>query len=197
MTAERIARQQQIACEVYLQGNNTDERHRLWEERTGRKKTPFRDRLAEAKANGLFIVPKIWVNDDGSLGEFNDVVCTGIEHKMGIHGNATCSLALGGKGRCVGELLGEENKGMRAMFLMMNEARLLVGMQGFCCASASYMNAINYARERVQGNARHSGGRDLLIQISPLSVHGENTDALVMNFSDISNLRSSERKRNE
>ena len=97
------------------------------------------------------LVPKYRVHDDGSLGEFNDVVCTGIEHKMGIHGNATCSLALGGKGRCVGELLGEENKGMRAMFLMMNEARLLVGMQGFCCASASYMNAINYARERVQG----------------------------------------------
>ena len=60
-------------------------------------------------------------------------------------------MTLGGKGQCIGELLGEENKGMRAMFLMMNEARLLVGMQGFCCASASYMNAVNYARERVQG----------------------------------------------
>jgi alkylation response protein AidB-like acyl-CoA dehydrogenase len=99
----------------------------------------------------LFLVPKIWVNDDGSLGEFNDVVCTGIEEKMGIHGNATCSLTLGGKGACRGYLLGEENKGMRAMFLMMNEARLLVGMQGMACASASYMNAVNYARERVQG----------------------------------------------
>jgi hypothetical protein len=106
---------------------------------------------AGTKGISLFLVPKYRVHDDGSLGELNDVVCTGIEHKMGIHGNATCSLALGGKGRCVGELLGEENKGMRAMFLMMNEARLLVGMQGFCCASASYMNAINYARERVQG----------------------------------------------
>jgi len=71
----------------------------------------------------LFIVPKIWVNDDGSLGEPNDVVCTGVEEKMGIHGNATCSLSLGGKGRCRGLLLGEENKGMRAMFVMMNEAR--------------------------------------------------------------------------
>ena len=106
---------------------------------------------AGTKGISLFLVPKYRVNDDGSLGEFNDVVCTGIEHKMGINGNATCSLTLGGKGQCVGELLGEENKGMRAMFLMMNEARLLVGMQGFCCASASYMNAINYARERVQG----------------------------------------------
>jgi hypothetical protein len=70
---------------------------------------------------------------------------------MGIHGNSTCSLTLGGKGNCRGTLLGEENKGMRAMFLMMNEARLLVGLQGFGCASASYVNALNYARERVQG----------------------------------------------
>lgn len=99
----------------------------------------------------LFLVPKYRVNDDGSLGEFNDVVCTGIEKKMGIHGNSTCSLALGGSGNCRGTLLGEENKGMRVMFLLMNAARLLVGMQGFCCASASYLNAINYARERVQG----------------------------------------------
>jgi hypothetical protein len=70
---------------------------------------------------------------------------------MGIHGNATCSLALGGKGGCRGMLLGEENKGMRAMFLMMNEARLLVGLQGLAAASAAYLYAVNYARERIQG----------------------------------------------
>jgi alkylation response protein AidB-like acyl-CoA dehydrogenase len=99
----------------------------------------------------LFLVPKIRVNDDGSLGEFNDVVCTGVEEKMGIHGNGTCSLSLGSKGDCRGTLLGEENKGMRAMFLMMNEARLLVGLQGLACASAAYMYAVNYARQRVQG----------------------------------------------
>jgi alkylation response protein AidB-like acyl-CoA dehydrogenase len=99
----------------------------------------------------LFLVPKIWVNDDGSLGAPNDVVCTGIEEKMGIHGNATCSLSLGSKGQCRGTLLGEENKGMRAMFLMMNEARLLVGMQGLACASPAYVYAVNYARQRVQG----------------------------------------------
>ncbi|HSQ86295.1 MAG TPA: acyl-CoA dehydrogenase [Desulfobacterales bacterium] len=103
------------------------------------------------KGISLFIVPKIWVNDDGSLGEFNDVVCTGIEEKMGIHGNSTCSLVLGGKGNCKGMLLGEENKGMSAMFQMMNEARLLVGLQGLACASSAYMYAVNYARERVQG----------------------------------------------
>ncbi|CAB5117071.1 Acyl-CoA dehydrogenase [Olavius algarvensis associated proteobacterium Delta 3] len=93
------------------------------------------------KGISLFLVPKFWVNEDGSLGEFNDVVCTGIEEKMGIHGNVTCSLTLGGKGNCRGVLLGEENKGMRAMFLMMNEARLLVGIQGFTCASNAYLYA--------------------------------------------------------
>jgi len=106
---------------------------------------------AGTRGISLFLVPKIWVNDDGSLGEFNDVVCTGIEEKMGIHGNATCSLALGGKGKCRGTLLGDENKGMRAMFLMMNEARQLVGLQGFGCASSAYMYAVNYARQRIQG----------------------------------------------
>jgi alkylation response protein AidB-like acyl-CoA dehydrogenase len=103
------------------------------------------------KGISLFLVPKIRVNDDGSLGEFNDVVCTGIEEKMGIHGTATCSLSLGSKGNCRGTLLGEENKGMRAMFQMMNEARLLVGLQGLACASSAYLYAVNYARERVQG----------------------------------------------
>jgi alkylation response protein AidB-like acyl-CoA dehydrogenase len=78
---------------------------------------------AGTKGISLFLVPKIWVNDDGTLGEPNDVVCTGIEEKMGIHGNATASLTLGGKGKCRGYLLGEENKGMRAMFQMMNGAR--------------------------------------------------------------------------
>ena len=103
------------------------------------------------KGISLFLVPKIWVNDDGSLGDPNDVVCTGVEEKMGIHGNATCSLSLGSKGQCRGTLLGEENKGMRAMFLMMNEARLLVGLQGLACASASYIHSVNYARQRIQG----------------------------------------------
>jgi alkylation response protein AidB-like acyl-CoA dehydrogenase len=108
----------------------------------------------------LFLVPKIWVNDDGSMGEPNDVVCTGIEEKMGIHGNATASLNLGGKGKCRGYLLGEENKGMRAMFLMMNGARLHTGQQGVACASASYLNAVNYARERLQGRSVTATAKD-------------------------------------
>ncbi|MFO7838665.1 MAG: acyl-CoA dehydrogenase [Desulfosalsimonadaceae bacterium] len=103
------------------------------------------------KGISLFLVPKYRVNDDGSPGEFNDVVCAGIEEKMGIHGNATCVLNLGEKGGCIGTLLGEENKGMRAMFKMMNGARLLVGMQGFACATASYIESVNYAKERIQG----------------------------------------------
>jgi hypothetical protein len=103
------------------------------------------------KGISLFLVPKIWVNPDGSLGEPNDVVCTGLEENMGIHGNATCSLALGGNGKCRGLLLGEENKGLREMFLMMNEARLLVGLQALSCVSSAYLYALNYARERVQG----------------------------------------------
>ena len=109
------------------------------------------------KGISLFLVPKYRVNNDGSIGEFNDVICTGVEEKMGIHGNATCSLTLGGKGNCIGTLLGEENKGMSHMFLMMNEARLLVGHQGLGCASAAFMYALNYARERIQGKSLTAG----------------------------------------
>ncbi len=103
------------------------------------------------KGISLFLVPKFRVNEDGTPGEFNDVICTGIEHKLGIHGNSTCSLSLGSKGDCIGTLLGEENKGMKAMFLMMNEARRLVGFQGFGCATAAYMYALDYAKNRIQG----------------------------------------------
>ena len=99
----------------------------------------------------LFIVPKIWVNDDGSLGEPNDIVCSGVEEKMGIHGSPTCSMSLGARGNCRGLLLGEENKGLMVMFYMMNEARLDVGTQGFLHGSVAYLHALNYARERLQG----------------------------------------------
>lgn len=106
---------------------------------------------AGTKGISLFLVPKFRVNEDGTIGAPNDVVCTGLEEKMGIHGNATAALAFGSKGNCIGELLGEENKGMKAMFVMMNEARLGVGLQGFGFASASYINAVNYAKQRIQG----------------------------------------------
>jgi alkylation response protein AidB-like acyl-CoA dehydrogenase len=103
------------------------------------------------KGISIFIVPKIMVNPDGSLGEPNGIVCTGIEEKMGIHASATCTLAMGGKTPCRGFLLGEENQGMRIMFHMMNEARLAVGFQGFAFSSAAYLCALNYAKERIQG----------------------------------------------
>lgn len=99
----------------------------------------------------LFLVPKYLVNDDGSLGARNDVVCTGIEEKLGIHGSPTCAMALGSKGTCIGYLLGEENKGLAAMFVMMNEERLMVGSQALSGASSSYLHALAYARERIQG----------------------------------------------
>ena len=98
----------------------------------------------------LFLVPKYLVNDDGSIGERNDVVCTGIEEKMGIHGSPTCSLSLGSKGQCIGTLLGEENKGLAAMFVMMNEERLMVGSQSLACTSSSYLHALDFARTRIQ-----------------------------------------------
>ncbi|RJP42969.1 MAG: acyl-CoA dehydrogenase [Desulfobacteraceae bacterium] len=106
---------------------------------------------AGTRGISLFIVPKFWVNEDGSIGEYNDVACTGIEEKMGLHGSPTCSLAFGSKGKCRGLLLGEENKGIRVMFHMMNEARLGVGLQGLNHGSSAYLYAVNYARERLQG----------------------------------------------
>ncbi len=105
---------------------------------------------AGTKGISIFIVPKIRVNDDGSLGESNDVNCGGIEHKMGIHGNATCTLNFGEDGKCIGELLGEERSGIKIMFQMMNEARLGVGMQGVAIGSAAFQHAVAYAKERVQ-----------------------------------------------
>ncbi len=109
------------------------------------------------KGISIFIVPKYWVNPDGTLGERNDIVCTGIEEKMGIHGSATCTMTLGGKGKCRGILLGQANQGMKVMFHMMNEARLSVGFQGFCHASVAYMYALSYARERIQGKDMTGG----------------------------------------
>ncbi|MBN2333596.1 MAG: acyl-CoA dehydrogenase [Deltaproteobacteria bacterium] len=99
----------------------------------------------------LFIVPKVKVNDDGSLGAANDVITGNIEHKLGIKGSATCTLNFGENESCIGELLGEQRTGMRIMFNMMNEARLEVGMQGLGHATAAYEQSLQYARDRIQG----------------------------------------------
>jgi len=100
------------------------------------------------KGVSLFIVPKFMVNEDGSLGARNGVSCGALEEKMGIHGNSTCVMNYD---EATGYLLGTEHKGMRAMFTMMNEARLGVGMQGMAQAEAAYQNALIYAKDRLQG----------------------------------------------
>jgi alkylation response protein AidB-like acyl-CoA dehydrogenase len=100
------------------------------------------------KGVSLFIVPKFLVNEDGSLGQRNALSCGKLEHKMGIHGNSTCVMNYDG---ATGYLLGEEHKGMRAMFTMMNEARLGVALQGYAQAEIAYQNAAAYARDRLQG----------------------------------------------
>jgi alkylation response protein AidB-like acyl-CoA dehydrogenase len=102
------------------------------------------------KGISLFVVPKFLVNGDGSLGARNGVTCTAIEHKMGIKASATCALAFDG---AQGWLVGEAHKGLRAMFTMMNTERLSVGIQGLGVAEVAYQNAVNYARERLQGRA--------------------------------------------
>ena len=100
------------------------------------------------KGISLFIVPKFMVNEDGSLGDRNAVSCGGLEEKMGIHGNATCVMNYDG---ATGFLIGEAHKGMRAMFTMMNEARLGVGVQGYAQGVVAYQNALGFAQERLQG----------------------------------------------
>jgi len=119
------------------------------------------------KGVSLFIVPKFLVNDDGSLGARNGVACGSIEEKMGIHGNSTCVMNYDG---AQGWLLGEEHKGMRAMFTMMNEARIGVGVQGLSQAEAAYQNAVVYAKDRLQGRAV-TGAENPNGPADPLIVH--------------------------
>jgi alkylation response protein AidB-like acyl-CoA dehydrogenase len=105
---------------------------------------------AGTKGISLFIVPKFLVQDDGSLGERNGVLCGKIEEKMGIHGNSTCVLDYDD---AIGYLIGEENRGLSAMFTMMNVARLGVGLQGLSQSEAAYQNASAYAKDRLQGRS--------------------------------------------
>jgi len=98
----------------------------------------------------LFLVPKFLVNADGSLGERNDVHCVSIEHKLGIHASPTCVLAYGQDGGAVAELIGEENRGLEYMFIMMNAARYSVGLEGIGLSERAYQTALAYARERIQ-----------------------------------------------
>lgn len=105
------------------------------------------------KGLSLFLVPKVLVNEDGTLGARNDVRCLSIEHKLGIHGSPTCVMAYGEAGGATGYLVGEENRGLEIMFIMMNAARYAVGIEGLALAERAYQAARDYARERVQGGA--------------------------------------------
>jgi 3-(methylthio)propanoyl-CoA dehydrogenase len=112
------------------------------------------------KGISLFIVPKILVNADGTLGERNDVVCASIEHKLGINGNPTCTLNYGEQGKgAIGYLVGEPNRGLEYMFIMMNAARFSVGVQGIALADRAYQSALEYAKERVQGRDIKPGSK--------------------------------------
>ncbi|MCF8468559.1 MAG: acyl-CoA dehydrogenase C-terminal domain-containing protein [Sneathiella sp.] len=108
---------------------------------------------AGTRGISLFIVPKYLVNDDGSLGARNDLKCVSLEEKIGIHASPTAVMSYGDDGNCVGYLLGAENKGMACMFTMMNSARLGVGVQGLAIAERAYQKAVEYARDRRQGQA--------------------------------------------
>src|SRR6266481_773304 len=105
------------------------------------------------KGISLFLVPKFMVNDDGSLGARNDVHCVSIEHKLGIHASPTAVLAYGDHGGAVGYLVGEENRGLEYMFIMMNLARFTVGVEGIGVSERAYQRALAFARDRVQGRA--------------------------------------------
>jgi 3-(methylsulfanyl)propanoyl-CoA dehydrogenase len=124
----------------------------------------------------LFIVPKFLVNDDGSLGQRNDAWCLSVEHKLGIHGSPTCVMSYGDHGGAVGYVVGEENRGLEYMFIMMNVARLSVGLEGVAIGERAYQQALAYAKTRVQGRdvsggnaavpiVRHPDVRRMLLQM--------------------------------
>src|SRR6476469_4529370 len=120
------------------------------------------------KGISLFVVPKFLVNEDGSLGERNGVSCGALEKKMGLHGNATCVMNYDG---ATGWLVGEPEKGLAAMFIMMNAARLGVGLQGLAQGEVAYQNAASYARERRQSRALKQDERDPNAKADPIIVH--------------------------
>ena len=115
------------------------------------------DAPAGVKGISMFLVPKFLVNADGSLGARNDAYCISLEHKVGIHASPTCVMAYGDNGGAIGYLLGEANRGLEYMFIMMNEARLGVGLQGVALGERAYQQALGYARERKQGRDALTG----------------------------------------
>lgn len=120
------------------------------------------------KGISLFIAPKVLINEDGSLGERNNIACGSIEHKMGIHASPTCVMNYD---KAKATLVGEPHKGLRGMFKMMNEARILVGLQGLGVGEVAYQNALSYAKERLQGRALKGGPKLPNKPADPITVH--------------------------
>ncbi len=120
------------------------------------------------KGISLFVVPKVLVDDDGTLGARNDVQCASLEHKLGIHASPTAVMVYGEKGGAIGYLVGEENRGLEYMFIMMNLARFSVGMEGVGLSDRAYQRAVAYARDRVQGKAV---GLDKAAKAGPIIDH--------------------------
>jgi len=147
-------------------------------------KTP--DAPDSVKGISLFIVPKFIVNEDGSLGDRNTLSCGSIEHKMGIHANSTCVMNYDG---AKGWMVGEENKGLAAMFVMMNAARLGVGIQGLGQADVAYQNAVQYAKDRRQGRAL-TGPQDPQEKADPLFVHPDVRRMLMDGKATVEGLRA-------
>lgn len=128
------------------------------------------DAPAGVKGISLFVVPKFLVNEDGSHGARNDVWCTGLEHKLGLHGSPTCTMTFGDKGEgAIGWLVGEENRGLACMFTMMNNARLAVGIQGVAVAERATQRAFAYAKDRRQGKAPGWTGEGM----APIILHAD------------------------
>ena len=121
------------------------------------------------KGISLFVVPKFLVNADGSLGARNDLLCTGLEHKLGIHASPTCSMSFGENGGAIGWLVGEENRGLNCMFTMMNKARLFTGLQGVAIAERACQMALAFAQERKQGRGPGAAAG----QSSPIIAHAD------------------------
>ena len=127
------------------------------------------DAPAGTRGISLFLVPKVMVEADGSLGRRNDVVCAGLEHKLGIHASPTCVMKFGEKDGAIGYLVGEENRGLNVMFIMMNAARLGVGVQGVALAERATQRALAYAKERRQGRTATTRGADM----APIIEHAD------------------------
>ena len=125
------------------------------------------DAPAGTRGISLFLVPKFFVNDDGSLGARNDAKCASIEHKLGIHASPTCTMVYGEEGGAIGWLIGEENRGLACMFTMMNNARLTVGIEGVAVAEGAFQKALSFSEERLQGRAPGATGASM----SPIVEH--------------------------